>query len=66
MGEKANIQGYLEYVHAFGSGFGYTADHFAKYNYVIAVEPNKEMLKHQFIDNRYEQIIGGIRNVCVI
>lgn len=44
----------------FGSGFGKTADHFAKYNHVIAVEPNKEMLKHQFTDNHYEQIIGNI------
>lgn len=44
----------------FGSGFGYTADHFAEYNHVIAVEPNKEMLKYQFNDHHYEQIIGGI------
>ena len=44
----------------FGSGFGYTADHFAEYNDVVAVEPNEEMLKHQFTDNHYEQIIGGI------
>ena len=81
--KKANIQGYLEAVHApwgrlfyklawhnieckgkrildFGSGFGITADHFAKYNNVIAVEPNSDMLKHQFTDNHYEQIIGGI------
>lgn len=86
MGEKTNIQGYLEYVNApwgklfyklawhnieckgkrildFGSGFGYTANHFAKYNNVIAVEPNKEMLKHQFADNHYEQIIGGIEAI---
>ncbi len=83
MTEKANIQGYLEYMHApwgklfyqlawhnieckgkrildFGSGFGYTADHFAENNHVIAVEPNKEMLKYQFRDHHYEQIIGGI------
>ena len=44
----------------FGSGFGITADHFAEYNNVIAVEPNKEMLKHRFADNHYEQINGGI------
>ena len=83
MGEKTNIQGYLEYVNApwgrlfyklawhniecrgkrildFGSGFGITADHFAEYNNVVAVEPNKEMLKHRFSDNHYEQIVGGI------
>lgn len=86
MGEKTNIQGYLEYVKApwgklfyelawhnieckgkrildFGSGFGYTANHFAEYNNVIAVEPNKEMLKHQFTDNHYEQIVGGIEAI---
>ena len=86
MGEKTNIQGYLEYVNApwgklfyklawhniecngkrildFGSGFGYTADHFAEHNNVIAVEPNKEMLKHQFTDNHYEQIIGDIEAI---
>ena len=44
----------------FGSGFGKTADHFAKYNHVIAVEPDEEMLKHQSTSNRYEQIVGGI------
>ena len=44
----------------FGSGFGITADHFAEYNDVTAVEPNEEMLKHRFADNRYEQIAGGI------
>ena len=44
----------------FGSGFGITADHFAEHNNVTAVEPNKEMLKHKFAHNRYEQIVGGI------
>ena len=47
----------------FGSGFGYTADHFAEYNNVIAVEPNEEILKHQFTDNHYEQIIGSIETL---
>ena len=32
----------------FGSGFGYTADHFAKSNEVIAVEPNEEMIENRF------------------
>ena len=44
----------------FGSGFGYTADHLAKYNHVVAVEPNKEMLEYRFSDHDYEQINGGI------
>lgn len=83
MDDKANIQGYLAYVHApwgklfyelawhriackgkrildFGSGFGITANHFAKDNDVIAVEPNEEMLRHQFADHPYEQLIGSI------
>ncbi len=44
----------------FGSGFGYTANHFAKCNTVIAVEPNEEMLEHRICDNAYEQIVGSI------
>lgn len=47
----------------FGSGFGKTADHFAKYNRVVAVEPNREMLKYRFDDHDYEQIIGGIETL---
>lgn len=47
----------------FGSGFGITADHFAEYNNVTAVEPNEEMLKHRFADNNYEQIAGGIETL---
>ena len=44
----------------FGSGFGYTADHFAKSNEVIAVEPNEEMIKNRFSENEYRQIKGDI------
>lgn len=47
----------------FGSGFGNTANHFAEYNSVVAVEPNKDMLEHRFIDNDYEQIVGDIEDV---
>lgn len=43
----------------FGSGFGVTANHLAEFNYVTAVEPNKEMLEHRICDNSYEQIIGS-------
>lgn len=83
VGKKADIQGYLDYVHApwgklfyqlawhpieckgkrildFGSGFGITADHFAQYNRVTAVEPNIEMVKHQLTNHPYEQIIGDM------
>lgn len=44
----------------FGSGFGVTANHLAKYNAVTAVEPNSELLEHRICDNCYEQMIGSI------
>ncbi len=44
----------------FGSGFGVTSNHLAKFNDVTAVEPNREMLEHRICDNHYEQIIGSI------
>lgn len=44
----------------FGSGFGVTADYFAKNNDVTAIEPNEEMLKYRFCNNEYKQIAGGI------
>jgi SAM-dependent methyltransferase len=44
----------------FGSGFGYTADHFAESNEVTAVEPNEEMIKNRFSENEYRQITGDI------
>lgn len=44
----------------FGSGFGYTADHFARFNHVVAVEPNREMLEYRFSDYDYEQMVGSI------
>lgn len=47
----------------FGSGFGVTADYFAKNNAVTAIEPNKEMLKHRFCNNDYTQIVGGIEQL---
>lgn len=47
----------------FGSGFGVTADYFAKNNDVTSIEPNKEMLKHRFCNNEYSQIVGGIEQL---
>jgi S-adenosylmethionine-dependent methyltransferase len=47
----------------FGSGFGVTADYFAKNNEVTAIEPNEEMLKHRFCTNEYSQIVGGIESL---
>ena len=44
----------------FGSGFGATANHLAKFNAVTAVEPNDELLERRINDNYYEQIIGSI------
>ena len=44
----------------FGSGFGVTSNHLAKFNVVTAVEPNRELLEHRICDNHYEQIIGSI------
>lgn len=44
----------------FGSGFGYTANHLAKMNEVIAVEPNEEMLEYRIQENEYVQMIGSV------
>lgn len=44
----------------FGSGFGNTANHFARFNHVVAVEPNREMLEYRFSDYDYEQMAGSI------
>jgi S-adenosylmethionine-dependent methyltransferase len=45
----------------FGSGFGVTANHLAKSNNVIAVEPNEDMIKNRYLDNQYKQINGSFR-----
>jgi SAM-dependent methyltransferase len=50
----------------FGSGFGITADYFAKNNDVTAIEPNEEMLKYRFCTNGYSQIVGGIEQLIKI
>lgn len=50
----------------FGSGFGITANHFAKNNDVTAVEPNEGMLEYRFKENEYKQIIGGIEKLSEI
>lgn len=51
-----NLHG--KYILDFGSGEGITADHFAKDNTVVAIEPWDEMLKNAWTDNSYRQIIG--------
>lgn len=53
-----DLQG--KYILDFGSGEGITADHFAKDNTVVAVEPWDEMLKNAWKDHHYRQIIGNV------
>lgn len=45
----------------FGSGQGITADHFAEFNHVVAVEPWEEMLEDAWTDHDYRQVIGDIK-----
>lgn len=47
----------------FGSGFGITADHFARNNEVTAIEPNEDMLNYRICTNKYNQIVGGIEQL---
>lgn len=49
-----------EYILDFGSGEGITANHFAKDNKVVAVEPWEEMLKDRWQDYEYRQIQGDV------
>lgn len=42
----------------FGSGTGVTANYLAKYNEVIAVEPDNESVRMRWQDNSYTQIVG--------
>nr|WP_026022170.1 class I SAM-dependent methyltransferase [Clostridium senegalense] len=44
----------------FGSGLGVTANHLAKDNEVVAIEPNKDMIKMRIDENVYEQMFGDI------
>ncbi len=44
----------------FGSGNGMTANHYAKNNEVIAVEPNEKTLKDRFCENKYIQLCGSL------
>lgn len=47
----------------FGSGFGISADHFAKNNEVTAIEPNEEMLEHRVHTHAYIQLVGSIEQL---
>ena len=44
----------------FGSGFGLVANHLAKENQVLAVEPNEEMLALRVQDHPYQQFVGSL------
>lgn len=44
----------------FGSGEGVTANHFAKSNTVVAIEPWEEMLRNRWDDYAYEQLVGSV------
>ena len=44
----------------FGSGIGVTANHYAKNNEVVAIEPDEESVKERYTENDYQQIIGSI------
>ena len=44
----------------FGSGFGLVANHLAKENQVLAVEPNQEMVALRFQNHPYEQLVGSL------
>lgn len=47
-----------KYILDFGSGEGITANHYAKTNEVVAVEPSEEMLASRWRDYDYRQICG--------
>ena len=47
----------------FGSGLGVTANHYAVWHDVTAVEPNEEMIENSHRDNKYNQITGGIEKI---
>lgn len=44
----------------FGSGEGVTANHFAKNNNVVAIEPSEDMLVNRWADFEYKQIQGDV------
>jgi len=47
----------------FGSGLGFTANHLAKNNEVVAIEPNADMAEMRICETSYEQIIGDIEQL---
>ena len=50
----------------FGSGFGLVANHLAKENQVLAVEPNQEMVALRSQDHPYQQFVGSLDQLAVL
>lgn len=50
----------------FGSGFGLVANHLAKENQVLAVEPNQEMVDLRVQDHPYQQCVGSLDQLAVL
>ena len=48
----------------FGSGFGLMANHLAKENQVLAVEPNQEMVALRTQDHSYQQLVGSLDQIA--
>ena len=48
----------------FGSGFGLVANHLAKENQVLAVEPNEEMVALRTQDYSYQQLVGSLDQIA--
>ena len=43
----------------FGSGLGVTANHYARYNHVVAIEPCLERIEKRVTEQEYEQMEGA-------
>ena len=52
------------YILDFGSGLAVTANHFAAWHNVTAMEPNLEMIENRCKENVYNQINGGINKLA--
>jgi len=47
----------------FGSGLGVTANYYAAWHDVTAIEPNKDMIDNRLTENPYNQIEGGVESL---
>ena len=47
----------------FGSGLGVTANYYARWHCVTAIEPDMEMIENRYRENDYAQILGGVEHV---